>query len=581
MGELRSNHFHGGLDIKTYGEIGLPIYASGDGYVSRISVSPVGYGKRLAITHPNGFVTHYGHLQRFEGAIEDYVVDLQYKNRDFDLQVFPEEGVLPVKKGDIIGYSGNSGSSGGPHLHYEIRDINDIVYNPLDFGFEEIEDNVAPRIYKIALKPMDGNSSVDGDMDKKYYNLGFLNGRYIVNNEISARGLIGLEIKAYDRMSGTRNMYGIQEIQVWLDGERHFEQKIDYYPINISRHINLHVDYEDVYYRGDWYQKCYVSPGNKLPFYTYGKQRGAIQVERGKKHDIQVFVKDAYGNRSLLEFSIRGKDSVNQEIKRNLLFRPEFSYELEGTFLKMQLSNVSPDQTIQLYSFYRKKSLSPVSLRENSNIYTYRLSEGIPDSIIAADSTYILPFRYMILPESKTEYYYKPVKLSFDEGVVNDTIFLMHDFSDSEITIHESHVPLSDRFKVTWEVGNPDFAADYQVYQKFGKSLAFLGSKWEGNSVTFYPKNFGTYVLEKDSIPPGVRMIYNTGREMKLRIRDDLSGIKHYDIYVNEEWILMEYDAKQNLLTSRLKEDMPSMRGKCRIRVEDNAGNVKEIDLEL
>jgi hypothetical protein len=247
----------------------------------------------------------------------------------------------------------------------------------------------------------------------------------------------------------------------------------------------------------------------------------------------------------------------------------------------MELSNVSTDQKIDLYSFYKKKTLSPVALNENSNIYTYRLSEGIPDSIRAADSTYNLPFRYMILPGAETEYFSKPVTLNFPEGVVNDTIFLKHEFSDSVITIHESHVPLSDRFTVRWEVDNSQYINEYQVYQKWGKRLAFLGSNWEGNTITFYPKTFGTYVLDRDSVAPTVRMIYNTGQEMKLRIRDNFSGIKDYDVFVNDQWILMEYDAKRNLLTSKLKKDMPSMRGACRVRIEDYAGNVKEVDLNL
>ncbi|QNL23027.1 M23 family metallopeptidase [Hyphobacterium sp. CCMP332] len=581
MGELRNNHFHGGLDIKTYGEIGLPVYAAAEGYISRISVDPAGYGKRIAITHPNGFVTHYGHLDHFSEEIERFVTNEQYKAKKFDIELFPTEGLLKIEEGEVFAFSGNTGSSGGPHLHFEIRDLNDNVYNPLDFGFEEIYDKQAPRIYRIALKPLNAISSVDGKFSKQYYRLGYLNNRYVVNQNIKAYGKIGLEIKAYDRMNGTYNKYGIQEVQVWVDGVRYFEQKIKHYPILITRQINLHVDYNDVYERGDWYHKCYVSPGNDLPFYDYKADRGAINISDGEKHEIQVFVKDSYENVSLLEFSIKGEKMKLEKEQRNLIAKPEFSYDLQGNELRMELSNVDFNKTLEVYGFYKKTSLTPISYTQNSNIYKYDLSRGIPDSIQAADSTYFLPYKYMILPKKKTEYYFDPIKITFDDKGIHDTLFLEHEISDSSLSLHYANVPLSSYMKVEWQINNPKYINVYQVYRKLHRGMSFVSNNWNGNKISFSTRNFGDYVLAQDTLAPYVRLIYNTGSEMKLRIRDNLSGIKSYNVNVNGEWILMEYDAKRNLLTSKRRENTTYLRGDCQIIIEDNAGNVKSLNLKL
>src|SRR5690606_4142631 len=135
MGEIRPNHFHGGIDIKTGAEIGWPIYAAADGYVSRYKASTYGYGNVIYLTHPNGLVTVYAHLDRFAEPIAGYMLRKQYENQSYELELKPEKDIFKFKKGDIIGYGGNTGGSGGPHLHFEIRDSNHTQYNPLRFKF--------------------------------------------------------------------------------------------------------------------------------------------------------------------------------------------------------------------------------------------------------------------------------------------------------------------------------------------------------------------------------------------------------------------------------------------------------------
>ena len=158
FGELRSNHFHSGLDIKTQQRSGVPIYAPADGYVSRIKVGHYGYGKALYIKHPNGYSTVYAHLQKFETTIQDFVKQSQYKKERYEIELFPKESSLLVKKGDLIAYTGNSGSSGGPHLHYEIRDAYSIPMNPMLFGLE-IPDTKDPSVTSVLAYPVSDDAT--------------------------------------------------------------------------------------------------------------------------------------------------------------------------------------------------------------------------------------------------------------------------------------------------------------------------------------------------------------------------------------------------------------------------------------
>lgn len=582
MGELRSNHFHGGLDIKTGGRIGLPVHAAAEGYISRISISPSGYGKRIAISHPNGYVTQYGHLDHFSKELEDYVTDVQYRNKSFSIEIFPEKGQFNLNKGEIFAYSGNSGSSGGPHLHFEVRDSMDNVYNPLQFGFDEIVDRVAPAVYRISLNPIGPNSFVDGRHEKKIYRLGTFKGKYTVNKKITAIGDLGLSIKAYDRMNGTYNKYGVQEIQVWMDGERVFSQNIDYYPISLNRHINLHVDYNEYYNRGSWYHKCYVSNGNQLPFYQFKDRRGILKIDDGKTHEIQVFIKDSYQNTSVLEFKIHGEHANNetQNSEYDSLSKIKINHELHGSLLELKIKNVHDEAPLFIHSLYKTRKIKKSISSGNSGIYFYNLNEGIPDSLTIMDSTFTLPYQYMIQPDRKTIYYNDPIKVTFNKEAVTDTLFLSHEIKDSILSLHSPLIPLSDHIQIEWKVANKKLHNSTQVYLKGWKSLSYLGKSWNNGSIKFSTRQFGTFVLANDSIPPRIRMIYNTGEVMKFRVSDDLSGLDQYNFFVNGEWVLMEYDAKYNLLTSKVRDGM-NLRGECKIELSDRAGNVKEIDLEL
>src|SRR5690606_36693228 len=178
MSEIRPNHFHTGLDIKTDGRQGLPVHAAADGFVQRMKISSFGYGNILYLRHNNGQITVYAHLREFAPALAKYIREEMYQAQKNELELYLDETTFPVKKGDVIAYSGNTGSSGGPHLHYEIRDSLDRAIDPLKFEFKEIVDNTPPTITKIAVSPLNIGSRINGKFEREEFSVHYDGGEF-------------------------------------------------------------------------------------------------------------------------------------------------------------------------------------------------------------------------------------------------------------------------------------------------------------------------------------------------------------------------------------------------------------------
>lgn len=308
-GELRGNHFHAGIDIKTQGVIGKKVYSIEDGFVSRIFVSPGGYGLAIYVDHPNGQTSVYGHLSRFNDKIDKYVKEQQYKQESFrvDLKLKPNQ--FKVKKGDLIAYSGNTGGSGGPHVHLEIRDTkSEELLDPLKYFKKYISDNVSPEVRGIAAYPVPGLGVV---------NYTYLPLRQTVSKNkagsyqnpptpIEAWGTIGLGIKAYDRMSGTSNIYGVKSITMKVNGKQIFSSDISRFSFDQTRMINTFTDFSDWKLNKSFYMYSFVEPGNQLPFYKVQDQ-GYITVNEERPYNIEYTLTDAYGNSTDYSFTVQGK----------------------------------------------------------------------------------------------------------------------------------------------------------------------------------------------------------------------------------------------------------------------------------
>jgi len=306
FGELRSNHFHSGMDIKTQQRQGLKVYAAADGYVSRIKISHFGYGKALYITHPNGYTTVYAHLKSFEETIERYIKKLQYEAESYEIEVFPKPDELKISKGEVIALSGNTGSSGGPHLHFEIRDNQERPINPMLFGLKA-KDSKKPFISSIYAYPKNENSFINGENKRVELRLiPHKNGDYSVEN-IDAYGDIGFGIETYDQLDLANNKNGVSNIQSSFNGNKNFEIDFRRFSFSESKHINRLIDYEIYKTKRNRIQKLFVEPKNPLSLYKNVSNNGYLSIEDSTASVLKIRVKDFNDNDTWITIPISGK----------------------------------------------------------------------------------------------------------------------------------------------------------------------------------------------------------------------------------------------------------------------------------
>ena len=308
FGELRPNHFHSGIDIKTQQQIGLPMYSIDDGYVWRISISKGGYGNCLYLKHKD-VISVYAHLDRFTPEITEWIRNYQYKNKTFEIDAYLGVNEIPVKQGQQVAWGGNSGSSGGPHLHFEVRDTTGVyVYDSQPLY--NVYDNVYPRFKNIAINPVSGEGVVDNSYAYKIYGVKRTGtGKYTANS-INAWGRVGLEVKAFDYMTGQNNFYGIKSLKMLVDDKLTFSYVMDKFSLDDSRYINSFINYGQWQKTRDTFMRCYILPNNPLPFYT-SCNKGYLDINEERDYKVRVLISDVVGNTSELNFVIKG---VKKEI---------------------------------------------------------------------------------------------------------------------------------------------------------------------------------------------------------------------------------------------------------------------------
>ena len=329
FGELRPNHFHSGLDFKTQGRTGLPIKAIDDGYVSRCIVSPWGFGRAIYIVHPStGLTSVYGHLENFSDKIDNVVRDLQYQNETFTIDLDFEPDEIPVKRGEIIALSGNAGSSGGPHLHMDIRDTaTGDALDPMEFYRDIVNDNVAPEVRNLGLYPITDKGIVNGNTD----------GTVLAPNDFSkgftAWGRVTPAINAFDRMTGTGNIYGVKYLTLIVDGRQVYKRTIDRFSFDSTKAVNTLAYYPDVARRGRWMMVTYVPPTRPLGDMIEVEGDGSIDINEERDYKMEFVLEDEMGNVTRRPFTVRGHRSdipVKSGSGSLLNFDGEHSYNNQG-----------------------------------------------------------------------------------------------------------------------------------------------------------------------------------------------------------------------------------------------------------
>ncbi len=585
MGELRRTHFHGGIDIKTGHETGWPVYAAADGYVSRIKVKENGYGNALYITHPElGTTTVYGHLERFSDDVAAFLLSEQYASQQFAVDLFPDKNIFPIKKGELVAYSGNSGSSGGPHLHFEIRDEKQRPINPLYYGFKEIKDAIAPTVQKISLKALDKESRVKDQFGVFEFTPYRSGNRYKVQQPIEVYGKIGIMLMGFDKTDGTSNRYGIPHLHLKIDGREVLEIEIDKVPFNKNRQI---YGYRDNYLKQEnnrSYQKLFIDDGIDLQIYNNNENKGIISVYDSLSHDIEITLTDAYNNSSYVEFTLAGKKP-----EMSLLTNPKYMEIVKGdvidnTMIFMAKKAENNGYYATVHSGLFKYEIGTSYYINDHSVYLWDLRNGLPDSIVTCEEV-IYPEVEMMIPSESEFIYYQPMfDVKFPNKSLFDTLFMVSDYK-LEASENKEYFKISDpvyplkraievQLKPALSYKNREKVAAY--YTNNYKSFWYQGGQWSEDEVfEFNTNELGTYTLLEDTIPPSLRIIQKNRDRITFYSRDNLSGIKDFHLTINNEWVLVYYDQKRNYFwTEKLDKNKP-FKGEVKLSVTDMVNNEK------
>lgn len=517
--ELRSNAFHAGVDIRTQGVEGKEVFAVADGYVSRIGVSPYGYGKVLYITHNDGFTSVYAHMSKFNKMITDFVKDKQYKDESFAQNIMLKENEFPIKRGDFLGFTGNSGSSGGPHLHYEIRYTKtQEPVNPLYFGLR-IKDTKKPVIKGLAIYPLE-NSIVNNNDTTIYLNVNYKEGVYSLDNSIfTVSGDIAFGINVYDQADGANNKNGPYSIELFADNELIFNIISDKYSYNETRYINSLIDYSRYIKNKERFVRTEIDKYNNLGLYE--TRKGVVPVNQGDTINMKYVVKDYNGNKSVLNFTLIGVKLHVDEID-DLVYDTESYYEvIDGNPLNITLKDFEMD--IPKMAFYRDVVIETTLSDTMSNIYS--------------------------------DYVYH--------------------IGNEEIPVHKK---ATLRIKP-----KTDYIGDTLLYVALlntNNKFVFLGNKTVDDYIEAKTNVLGSYLIARDTIAPSIIPVnFKTNSSisenwsLRVEIEDKETGIKDYAMFVNGRWVLADYDAKNKLLMYQIDNHIKEGDNILKVVVTDMVGN--------
>lgn len=527
FGELRSNHFHMGIDIKTQGVEGLDILAVEDGYVSRIKISPYGYGKAVYIDHPNGYTTVYGHLKELRGELAQRALKAHYAQERNAIDIYLQPDEVPVSKGQVIAISGNTGGSGGPHLHFEVRQTDgQLPINPLRFNLP-IKDDIPPTIKGIRLYPADAESSKSPYMGRaKGFIVEGSNGKYRIRAglEIAANGRIGIAVHAIDKMTGSHNKCGIYSIRMSVDGKLVYSQAVDILDFGTQRYVNAHMDY-GLYIGNDMhYHKCFQLPNDKLGFYNVLQDKGYITVGLDTVR-VYIEVEDAHKNRSTLNFDILPKPPERSDIK-------------------------SPNY-VRTMGFNQENDFAKNGFKMH-----------IPANALYED----LDFEY------KTS------------DTLNGALCPTH-------KVHNVFTPLQKKMKLDLQAEAPRGMENKLLVARHNGGTRFsgIGGTYNDGWVQAHTNKFGTYTVRVDSIAPKIvplntypNKVFKTGETIRFKVSDGLSGVETINATMNGNWVLMEYDYKKGIAFHRWDERSGTPGKKLfKLTVMDERGNSKTYEVPL
>lgn len=528
--EPRGDHFHSGLDIRTQGKEGMPVKAVADGWVSRIKISPWGYGKAVYIDHPDGHTSVYAHLQVLKGSVAQACRDAQYRQKDFSIDLTPEKGAVLVKQGEVIALSGNTGGSGGPHLHFELRRTADQhALDPEALGIN-VPDKVKPELIGVRLYPINDSSLVGPYPAKaKGFATEGSDGRYTLKGGAvpMAFGTIGLALHTIDRYDGLAAKCGVRRIELFVDSVPTFSVRFDEIDFGTTRYCNAHMDF--TLFKGSKmeYHRCYEQPNNKLKIYGPEQARGRIALAPGQVRHVRFKVTDANGNVSELMFLVKGATATDA--------RAWVPADPAGSLFRYDTENVLKETGVSL---------------------------TVP-AMALYDDAYV---RYERRPA--------PARALAPLHVLHDPLTPLHTAASLRIEVDE--LPEALRSKAL--VVRMDAA---------GKTSAVGASTYANGEVTATVRSFGSYTVMVDTVPPTITNV-DLKPDMKgrsrfsLKVSDDLSSVDKWKATMDGNWVLMEYEPKTKTLMHTFDEHTQVPGTKTfKLEVTDERGNTARYELKF
>ncbi len=391
FGELRPNHFHAGVDFSANYKIGDPVYAPADGVVNRIKVSSFGYGKALYVKHNNGYTSVYGHLSAYGDKIAKYVNDKQYESKQFEIELFPLAKELPVKKGDVIGYIGNTGGSGGPHLHYEIRDTKtEHILNAQAFSLKDaITDTEQAIINGVYVYPLTDETIINNENSFFEIALSKQNNSY-KSNTIQAKGTIGFGINTHDTQNGSRGKNGIYRMVTYVNGTKNFEVVFDEFSFDESKYLNQYIDYKYYQLSGNRIQKLFVVNDLPLSLIKTKKNNGQIIVNEGEDLNFKIEVFDAHENKQTIEIPVKYYDyQINKKPKpegKYIDYLKDYAFEENNVSVEWDARTFFEDVYLKIKTENNKLTLHKDEYAVQKNISIKIL---VPDGYPNKDQTFI------------------------------------------------------------------------------------------------------------------------------------------------------------------------------------------------
>lgn len=607
FGEMRPNYYHFGLDIRVFSRWGVPIIAAADGYVSRARTFYNGYGKALYITHAGGYQTVYGHMERYFDRVENKMYDAQKKTRQFNQDIFFNPTEFRVRQGDTIGFSGSTGGSSGPHLHFEVRDPQERILNPMSYFREKLKDNLPPFISRICLEPLESSARINGQYDKLILMPAGVNSGnnllYQTPGIISVKDKFGVEFTGYDRLPGAPNYNGVYSYTLYMDDQTIFECRWDRFHFDDSRYILQHTDYEFFHKYDGFLQKCYLDKGNKTPVYSSVLNKGKIELKDDLTHVLKLVVKDYHGNSAIWTGKVKRSGNIEKpnytswkakippltyEIKRNVVIFNQPAVAENLAAIEVFFSNGTSKKILPNYSL---KGVHYTLLKLQPDLIPVK-------AINPSGGNVVFNIQKVVYPGQNTSFQVgEKVRGFLGGGCAFDTLYFEIDQKEPSInknlgkeacspvfTLGNAALPLFDAMAIR-------IFPDRKLDKYKNEQMVLLEIRPNGTTNRFgtnsggatLARRMGKFALFGDTIPPILKAVnFQSGQKISVKKSRKLifycnDGVAEVDPFSIEaeldgKWELVEYYEYTHTMFLYLNK-IPNGEHVLKLSISDYAGN--------